>query len=82
MPPLAAFIMNVLSAALSLLAAFAEPLAGAGLAFGASAFAPVLNGGYALSALLVVARQSAPTPSVTIAIREMIRLFFISVCGL
>jgi len=69
---LAAFIIKVLSAALSLLAVFAAPLAGAGLAFGASAFAPVLKGGYALSALLVVTRQSAPTPSVTIAIRRAV----------
>jgi len=59
--------MKALSAALSLLAALAAPLAGDGLVVGAFAFAPVFSGGYALSALLVVARQSAPTPSATIA---------------
>src|SRR6266513_1590509 len=45
MPPLAAFIMKFLSAALSLLAALAAPFAGIGVAFGASALAPVFNGG-------------------------------------
>jgi hypothetical protein len=43
---LAAFIMNVLSAALSLLPALAAPFAGEAVAFGASVFAPVLKGGY------------------------------------
>src|SRR5438309_1036347 len=42
MPPLAAFVMKVLSAALSLLPALAAPFAGAGLT---SLFAPVLSGG-------------------------------------
>src|SRR5205807_1906147 len=74
--------MKVLSAALSLVAALAAPFAGGGLAFWASALAPVLSGGYALSALLVVARQSAPAPSATIAIRDIIRFFFIGVCSL
>src|SRR5438093_10734624 len=82
MPPLAAFIIKVLSAALSLLPALAAPFAGAAVAFGASALAPVFSGGYAFSALLVVARQSAPAPSATIAIREMVRFLFISVCRL
>src|SRR5436309_12103673 len=45
MPPLAAFIMKVLSAALSLLAALPAGLA-AGLAVGAGAFAPLFRGGY------------------------------------
>src|SRR5438105_10675203 len=79
MPPLAAFIMKVLSAALSLLPALAAGLA-ADLAVGAGALAPVLRGGYWLRALLFVARQSAPTDSVKIAIRLIIRFLFISIC--
>src|SRR5438034_5096373 len=81
MPPLAAFIMKVLSAALNLPAVLPAGLAVV-LAVGAGAFAPVLSGGYVFSALLVIGRQSAPAASARTEIREMIRFLFISVCSL
>src|SRR5689334_6091870 len=78
MPPLAAFIIKLLSAELSLLPAFAAVPA-AGLAVGAGPFAPLFNGGYWFSALAVLTRPSAATASAMTAIREIIRFLFISV---
>src|SRR2546423_1741547 len=77
MPPLAAFIMKFLSAALSLLPVLPAALA-PGFGEAAGAFAPVRNGGYCVCrALLVAGRQSAPT--VRTAIGRIVRCFFIFV---
>src|SRR3954468_2403516 len=75
MPPLAAFIIKLLSAELSFPFDAGAFLAGLGFT---SEFAPVRSGGYWFNALLVRGRQTRPIASTDmIPTREIIRCFFI-----